>query len=86
MSDNFAEMRARKGADMVNVFVPTTPNPTTGFLIVVDRGEILMMDTTRGRGVQDDFHAGRHHPGRAGRKAPGQRSCAATTPLVTSSV
>jgi len=46
MSENFAEMRARKGSDMVNVFVPTTPNPTTGFLIVVDRREILMMDTT----------------------------------------
>src|SRR5512136_1680715 len=35
MSESFDEVRARTGEDMVNVFVPTTPNPTTGFLIVV---------------------------------------------------
>ena len=31
---------------MVQVFVPTTPNPTTGFLIVVHRSEVMFMDTT----------------------------------------
>ena len=46
MSENFMEMRARTGEDMVNVFVPTTPNPTTGFMIVVRRQEIIYMDTT----------------------------------------
>jgi uncharacterized membrane protein len=51
MSENFAEMRSRTGQDMVNVFVPTTPNPTTGFLIVVDRAEVIQMDTT----VDDAF-------------------------------
>jgi uncharacterized membrane protein len=51
MSENFAEVRARTGADMVNVFVPTTPNPTTGFLIVVHRSEVMFMDTT----VDDAF-------------------------------
>jgi uncharacterized membrane protein len=30
----------------VQVFVPTTPNPTTGFLIVVHRSEVMFMDTT----------------------------------------
>lgn len=51
MSENFAEVRARTGEDMVNVFVPTTPNPTTGFLIVVHRSEVMFMDTT----VDDAF-------------------------------
>jgi uncharacterized membrane protein len=46
MSEYFTEMRERIGEDMVNVFVPTTPNPTTGFLIVVRRQEIIYMDTT----------------------------------------
>ncbi len=51
MSENFEEIRARTGQDMVNVFVPTTPNPTTGFLIAVERREVLFMDTT----VDDAF-------------------------------
>jgi len=51
MSENFAEARLRTGEDMVNVFVPTTPNPTTGFLIVVHRREVMFMDTT----VDDAF-------------------------------
>ncbi len=51
MSENFVEIRARTGQDMVNVFVPTTPNPTTGFLIAVERREVMFMDTT----VDDAF-------------------------------
>ena len=51
MSENFEEVRTRTGADMVDVFVPTTPNPTTGFLIVVNRQEIIFMDAT----VDDAF-------------------------------
>lgn len=32
--------------DMLCVFVPTTPNPTSGFLLVVDRAKILEMNIT----------------------------------------
>jgi uncharacterized membrane protein len=45
MSENWEEVRERTGKDMVQVFVPTTPNPTTGFLIVVHREEVMFMDT-----------------------------------------
>jgi uncharacterized membrane protein len=31
---------------VVCVFVPTTPNPTTGFLIMVARAEIVPLDMT----------------------------------------
>src|SRR5512133_2787048 len=51
MSENFEEVRGRTGRDMVQVFVPTTPNPTTGFLIAVDRTEVMFMDVT----VDDAF-------------------------------
>ena len=51
MAENFAEIRARTGQDLVNVFVPTTPNPTTGFLIAVNRCEVHFMDTS----VDDAF-------------------------------
>src|SRR5262245_8262992 len=45
-AEDFGEMRSRTGRDMVTVFVPTTPNPTTGFIIVVDRSEIIFLDMT----------------------------------------
>lgn len=51
MSENIPEIRSRTGADLVNVFVPTTPNPTTGFLIAVDWRELHLMDMS----VDDAF-------------------------------
>jgi uncharacterized membrane protein len=51
MAENLAEIRGRTGVDLVNVFVPTTPNPTTGFLIAVDRREVHFMDMS----VDDAF-------------------------------
>ncbi len=52
MSEDIAEIRTRTGVgDLVNVFVPTTPNPTTGFLIAVDRREVHFMDMS----VDDAF-------------------------------
>lgn len=51
MSENPAEIRARTGRDMLNVFVPTTPNPTTGFLIAVEKAELHYMDMS----VDDAF-------------------------------
>jgi uncharacterized membrane protein len=46
MSDSWEELRARTGKDMVQVFVPTTPNPTTGFLVAVERTDVILMDTS----------------------------------------
>src|SRR5512139_4177778 len=33
--DGLAEANARTGHDLVNIFVPTTPNPTSGFFLMV---------------------------------------------------
>lgn len=33
-----------KAGDVVTVFVPTTPNPTSGFVIIVPKDEIIEMD------------------------------------------
>jgi uncharacterized membrane protein len=44
MSEHWTEVRERTGQDIVQVFVPTTPNPTTGFLIAVDRSEVMFME------------------------------------------
>ena len=32
--------------DVVNVFLPTTPNPTTGFLLFVPRKDVIVLDMT----------------------------------------
>lgn len=38
------EVQERTQADLVNIFVPTTPNPTSGFLLMVPREEIQVLD------------------------------------------
>ena len=32
------------GHDLISVFVPTTPNPTTGFLLMFKRSDLVMID------------------------------------------
>lgn len=49
--EDMDEVQARTEQDVVCVFVPTTPNPTTGFLVAVDRNEIVRLDMT----VDDAF-------------------------------
>ena len=42
------EIRARKkfGQSLLSVFLPTTPNPTSGFLLFVPEDEIIILDMT----------------------------------------
>lgn len=40
-ASDLAEIDARTGAPQVCVFVPTTPNPTSGFIVMVPRSEVL---------------------------------------------
>ncbi len=42
--DSIAEPSHRSGRDLVCVFVPTTPNPTSGFIIMVPRDELIPLD------------------------------------------
>jgi len=42
------EVQERTGDVVVNVFVPTTPNPTSGFLIMVPENEIEYLDMSVG--------------------------------------
>jgi len=50
-SEDLEEAQARTAQDVTCVFVPTTPNPTTGFLILVPRDEVVRLDMT----VDDAF-------------------------------
>ena len=43
-SINKGEVTNRVGEKMVNIFVPTTPNPTSGFLLVVPEKDVVYLD------------------------------------------
>jgi uncharacterized membrane protein len=38
------EVQARTAEDVICVFVPTTPNPTSGFILMVPRKEVIELD------------------------------------------
>ncbi|MCH6257021.1 DUF502 domain-containing protein [Puniceicoccaceae bacterium K14] len=46
------EAQARTEAELWNIFVPTTPNPTSGFLVMLPRSEIKVLDMTVGDGMK----------------------------------
>ena len=43
-SINKGEVTTRVGEKMVNIFVPTTPNPTSGFLLMVPEKDVIYLD------------------------------------------
>ena len=51
-TDASGETVAAVGKELTNVFVPTTPNPTSGFLLLLPRSEIYSMDMTVGEGMK----------------------------------
>ena len=38
------EIKEKEKSEMVNVFVPTTPNPTSGFLLFIPKSDIVELD------------------------------------------
>ncbi len=44
--DNKGEISKKTNSELVNVFVPTTPNPTSGFLLMFPKDEIIYLDMT----------------------------------------
>ena len=37
-------MKEKIGDDVVNVFLPTTPNPTSGFLLMFPKKDVIFLD------------------------------------------
>ena len=44
--DNKGEISDKTNQKLVNVFVPTTPNPTSGFLLMFPKDEVIYLDMT----------------------------------------
>ncbi len=42
--DNKGEISKKTNNNLVNVFVPTTPNPTSGFLLMFPKKEVIYLD------------------------------------------
>ena len=42
--DNVGEITTKTNKKLVNVFVPTTPNPTSGFLLMFPKDEVIYLD------------------------------------------
>lgn len=45
-SSELGEVQARTGTEVMCVFVPTTPNPTSGFIILVPKDDVIELDMT----------------------------------------
>ena len=41
---SLGEIQQRTGEDVICVFVPTTPNPTSGFIMFVPKQEVIVLD------------------------------------------
>ena len=42
--ENTGEIKKKTGKELINVFVPTTPNPTSGFLLMFQKDEVIYLD------------------------------------------
>ena len=38
------QLKKKTGKELINVFVPTTPNPTSGFLLMFPKEDVIYLD------------------------------------------
>ena len=60
--DNFGEITDKVKKNLVNVFVPTTPNPTSGFLLMFPKDEVIYLDLTFEEASKFIISAGTSNP------------------------
>ena len=65
------EIRERAG-DLVNVFVPTTPNPTSGFMLMLPRDEVIVLEMSVSDGMKAIISGGAVMP--PAKKGPSAQS------------
>lgn len=51
-SEAKGEVQDKTGAEVINIFVPTTPNPTSGFLLMVPKEEVIEMEMSVADGMK----------------------------------
>lgn len=56
--ENKGEIQSKLPHEVVNVFLPTTPNPTSGFLLFVPKKDIILLDMSPDEGAKYVISAG----------------------------
>ncbi len=51
-SDTVGEIQEKTGKHVVNIFIPTTPNPTSGFLLMIPKEDVIELEMSVGDGVK----------------------------------
>lgn len=65
---DIGEAQRKTGRDVVNVYVPTTPNPTSGFFLMVPREEVLELEMSVDDGLKMIISMGAVVPGEQGKR------------------
>ena len=60
--ENSGEISVKTKKDLINVFVPTTPNPTSGFLLMFPKDDVIYLDLTFEEASQFIISAGTSNP------------------------
>jgi len=61
-AENTSEIQDRMDDEVVNLFLPTTPNPTSGFLLFVPKKDLIYLDMTPDQGAKYVISAGLVNP------------------------
>ena len=61
--ENKGEISKKTNKELINVFVPTTPNPTSGFLLMFPKDEVIFLDMTFEEASKFIVSAGTSDPG-----------------------
>lgn len=72
------EVQEKTHEDVVNVFVPTTPNPTSGMLILAPQKEVIEMDMTVEEGMKMIISGGLVSPPAQKQLTEGEKQLPAT--------
>ncbi|MDH5358379.1 MAG: DUF502 domain-containing protein [Gammaproteobacteria bacterium] len=51
-SDALGEVQAKTGSKVISVFIPTTPNPTSGFVLMVPETDVIELDMSIEEGLK----------------------------------
>ena len=60
--DNRGEISKKTKSNLVNVFIPTTPNPTSGFLLMFPKEEVIYLDMSFEQASKFIVSAGTSNP------------------------
>lgn len=61
-AENTSEIQAKMDDEVINLFLPTTPNPTSGFLLFVPKKDLIYLDMTTDQAAKYVISAGLVNP------------------------